>query len=206
MSTSYHHGNLREALIRRAIEILSTEGIEALSLRALARHLGVSHAAPLRHFQTKADLLGAIANEGVQRVVTLARSYDDLPAGLVRLRAIAGAYADWAIAHPAIYQIMRLPDVMRHAPAEMSAAVGQFADRIRQEIRAAQAAGWRRDEAPETLFLHLSALTVGTATMMADPFYAPSRTRASLREQVMASLDLFVGLPQTAGRSPCEHA
>src|SRR5919199_958702 len=57
----YHHGNLRAALLERAESTLAERGAAALSLRQLARDAGVSHAAPQRHFKTKAALLDALA-------------------------------------------------------------------------------------------------------------------------------------------------
>lgn len=61
---SYHHGHLREELIRRGLEALEREGAEALSLRALAEAAGVSKTAPYRHFKDKDLFLGALADEG----------------------------------------------------------------------------------------------------------------------------------------------
>ena len=54
---SYHHGNLAASILERAAEIIDEEGIEALTLRGIARDLGVSHGAPNRHFKNKACLL-----------------------------------------------------------------------------------------------------------------------------------------------------
>lgn len=65
---SYHHGNLREALLAAAVQILENEGVDGLSLRALARATGVTQAAPYSHFRDKDDLLAAIAESGFQRL------------------------------------------------------------------------------------------------------------------------------------------
>ena len=64
MTKSYHHGNLREALIEAAIPVLKEKGVVGLSLRELAISLGVSHGAPYRHFGNKAALLESIAAKG----------------------------------------------------------------------------------------------------------------------------------------------
>ena len=61
---AYHHGNLRQALLERAAQVIAESGVEALSLRALARDLGVSHAAPSRHFPDRRALLGELAKDG----------------------------------------------------------------------------------------------------------------------------------------------
>ena len=67
-TASYHHGNLRNALIKAGVEILEQEGDGALSLRKVARKVGVSHAAPYRHFANKELLLAAIAEEGFRKL------------------------------------------------------------------------------------------------------------------------------------------
>ena len=65
---TYHHGDLRNALITASIAILAEEGSAALTLRKAARKAGVSHAAPYRHFADKDALLAAIAEEGFQKL------------------------------------------------------------------------------------------------------------------------------------------
>ena len=59
-TSNYHHGNLREALIGNAVKILEEEGIEALTLRRVARASGVSQAAPYSHFSDKRALIKAV--------------------------------------------------------------------------------------------------------------------------------------------------
>lgn len=61
---SYHHGDLRAALLRSALDLLDADGADALSLRAVARHAGVSANAPYRHYQDKEALLAALAAHG----------------------------------------------------------------------------------------------------------------------------------------------
>ena len=63
-SKTYHHGNLKEALISAGLEILSEKGMEGLSLRNVAKQIGVSHAAPYNHFHDKQALLAAMSTVG----------------------------------------------------------------------------------------------------------------------------------------------
>ena len=64
----YHHGNLRQELLRVAEAALEARGVQQLSLRELSRELGVSHASPQRHFPTKQDLINALALVGFERL------------------------------------------------------------------------------------------------------------------------------------------
>jgi AcrR family transcriptional regulator len=105
---SYHHGNLRDALVSAGLEILEREGPSALSLRAVARKAGVSHAAPAHHFPTLGHLLGEIEARGFEE---FARFLDEVAAQGAqdpesRLKAIFRAYIEFAMAHKSLYTLM----------------------------------------------------------------------------------------------------
>lgn len=103
----YHHGDLKNALIRAGIEILSTEGVAALSLRRVAGRAGVSHAAPYAHFADKQALIAAISTEGYRRlyeaVSAAARRYARDP--LRRLVEASWAYVQFALDEPDHFRI-----------------------------------------------------------------------------------------------------
>src|SRR6476646_3963543 len=100
MSTllSYHHGELRQAVLRTAGEVLEKEGLESLSVRELARRAGVSHNAPYRHFPDHDRLLVALVEEGFEMLIdALARR---------PRREMGEAYVDFALAHPQRFRLM----------------------------------------------------------------------------------------------------
>ena len=104
----YHHGNLRAALLASAERTLDEGGVGELSLRELARQVGVSHAAPRRHFADKQALLDALAEDGFERLGqalrdALASAGDDFDA---RLLAFARAYVHFATEHAALLELM----------------------------------------------------------------------------------------------------
>ena len=102
----YHHGNLRQALLDSAETVLVRDGINALSLRAVAREAGVSHTAPYRHFKDKAALLRGIAQRGFEALETAMAatiSADGDPRS--NLIEAGVAYVELALRHP---QRMRL--------------------------------------------------------------------------------------------------
>jgi AcrR family transcriptional regulator len=112
---SYHHGDLRSALIAGGLTMLEASGAEGLSLRAVAKSIGVSEAAPYHHFADKHALEQAVAAEGfrrLQRSMTAA-----MESGLAGL---ADAYIGFALAHPGLFALMfRAPHSRNAAQAEL---------------------------------------------------------------------------------------
>jgi AcrR family transcriptional regulator len=97
-SSAYHHGELRQAVLRTAGEVLEKEGLESLSVREVARRAGVSHNAPYRHFPDHDRLLVALVEEGFEMLIdALARR---------PRREIGEAYVDFALAHPQRFRLM----------------------------------------------------------------------------------------------------
>jgi AcrR family transcriptional regulator len=139
----YHHGNLREALLREGERALETGGAGGLSLRELARAVGVSHAAPRRHFPEKQALLDAMAEGG------FARLGDELGAAITaagprcddRLAALARAYVGFARRHAALLELMFAAKHEADAPPELREAGERAFAAPLAVIAAGQAAG-----------------------------------------------------------------
>lgn len=118
----YHHGNLRSELIQAACTLLETKGLDGLTLRGLARQAGVSAAAPYHHFRHRADVIAAVAEAGWQGLgAALADARQATQSGT--LAAMASAYVDFAIAHPALYGVMYLA-VRANGESDPEAALG----------------------------------------------------------------------------------
>jgi AcrR family transcriptional regulator len=106
-TASYHHGDLRGALIQAAQAILETEGLAALSLRAVARGAGVSPAAPYHHFPDKQALLDAVAERGFDALTAaMTQRMDQLSGSAARLDASGTGYVAFAVANPALFGLM----------------------------------------------------------------------------------------------------
>lgn len=106
---SYHHGDLRAALLEAAHLIISERGTVELSLREVARRAQVSHGAPAHHFRNKAGLLTAFAAQGFQRMdASMAEVEEERPPrhGADRLAATGRGYLRFALANPAQFAIM----------------------------------------------------------------------------------------------------
>lgn len=108
MTKPYHHGDLREQILCAASKLLEENTISSLSLRAVAKEVGVSHTAPYRHFKDKESLLAGIAQLGFERLgtqlVEAVKSNPDNPA--VQLQAAGHQYVQLALQYPQTTQLM----------------------------------------------------------------------------------------------------
>lgn len=118
---NYHHGELRAALVEAALALLAADGADAVSLRAVARRVGVSAMAPYRHYPDKAALLAAVAVSGFEGLHAALASADAAAPEGGELVAQAAAYVGYATAHPALFRLMFGPKRMA-VHAELAAA------------------------------------------------------------------------------------
>jgi AcrR family transcriptional regulator len=104
----YHHGDLRDALLDAAERKVNDHGVDQLSLRELARTVGVSHAAPRTHFPDRRTLLDALAQRGFARLdAELRNGYETAAPTLdARLRATIGAFVAFSIQSPPLIELM----------------------------------------------------------------------------------------------------
>jgi AcrR family transcriptional regulator len=127
MSTSndeatYHHGDLKRALIDAALDLLAEDGAANVGLRQVARRVGVSPAAPYRHFEGRQALLEAVATTGFERFcehMDAARA--DLPEDR-QLPAMAEAYVRFALEQPALFRLMFSRQVDKEGNASLQVA------------------------------------------------------------------------------------
>ena len=106
---TYHHGNLRNALLEAVGEIISEKGIGAVSLREAARRAGVSHAAPAHHFSDKMGMLTAFASRGFEEFGQRMQAAADAAAGdgvEAQFRAIGIAYLRFAVERQPYFEVM----------------------------------------------------------------------------------------------------
>jgi AcrR family transcriptional regulator len=107
-SRGYHHGNLKEALLRAALELIAKKGPGGFTFAEAARWAGVSPAAPYRHFRDRDELLSSVALRGfVQFEKALSKAWDDgRPDVFAALDRLGKAYLDFARKEPAYYSAM----------------------------------------------------------------------------------------------------
>lgn len=167
MSTTrpYHHGNLRAALLEAAEEALARGGVDDLSLRDLARRIGVSHAAPRRHFADRRALLDALAANGFERLGAAMRAVVEDGADFrSRLSALALVYVGFATEHAALLELMYARKHRAGAAGVQDAAARAFAAPI-ELIAQGQAAGEVVPGDPERLAPVVFATIHGLAAL-----------------------------------------
>jgi len=163
----YHHGNLRAALLEQAERTVREQGADRLSLRELARQVGVSHGAPRRHFPDRQALFDALAESGFDRLGDeLRRAVDAAGEGFEpRLRASAAAYVRFATRDPALLELMFAGKHREHADALDAAAERAFAVLL-DVILQGQAEGVLERGDPERVGLVLFATMQGIAALV----------------------------------------
>lgn len=136
--TPYHHGDLKRELMTTAISLIDERGLDRLTVRELAKRVGVTHAATYKHFVDKRALLVEIALHGFSSFTAkLNDSVDESASTAERIDGFALAYYTWASRNSAAYQIMfgprlnednRHPELEEHIEVAFQAADAVFLD------------------------------------------------------------------------------
>jgi AcrR family transcriptional regulator len=160
---SYHHGNLRAALIDTSLKLIEEKGVRALTLREIGTRAGVSRTAAYRHFTNKADLLAAISEAGFKEFGDALEAARQQAIGS-RLEAMAVAYVRFASQHRAHYEVMF---------EDSSVPRGEYAVRafniLEETVRQGQEAGQIRPGDSIQLARLLWSLVHGISTLRLDP-------------------------------------
>ncbi|MFD0313446.1 TetR/AcrR family transcriptional regulator [Streptomyces flavalbus] len=180
-SRPYHHGDLRATLLAAAEQTLRERGVGSLSLRELAREVGVSHAAPGRHFKDKQALLNALALAGYDRLGQALEAADDPALPLEpRLTALARAYLGFAIDNAELLELMYARKHEPDASEQMAAAVERTVGSLARVIVDAQKRGEIIAGDPEELNLVAGATLHGVAAFIAGGMVAPEAALAGV--------------------------
>lgn len=208
---SYHHGNLRQAVIDTALQLADESGDERISLREVARRIGVSSGAPFRHFADHGALMAAIAEEATVRLRLMVErdQHVSAPAAIERLRAMGHSFLAWAQQHPTSFRLVsarRLYDF--NASTTLTTHFQAVRERTISLVRQAQAEGdLDRHVAPERLALMLRSAVYGMARMHVDgqlgQWGVPDRSAAG---ELQATLDALInGLKRPAPQKKGPH-
>jgi AcrR family transcriptional regulator len=190
---SYHHGDLPTSILRAAGEILEKEGLEAVTLREVARRAGVSHNAPLRHFPDREGLLAALAGEGFRELGEAQRVATETGGP----RGLGESYVRFALAHPQRFRLMFGGRVaISSHPALKAAAMTTF-DSVVKAMAARVPGPGARDAAVAAW-----SLVHGLALLLLDDRIAPAaragRSDEEFVHQVLGMIRFAAGPAQSA--------
>lgn len=182
----YHHGDLKNALIDGALTMLAEDGIQGLSLRKVAKHIGVSHNAPYQHFPDKETLIAALAEQGFRM---LGEAIDRGVASLGQSDAVsrlikAGvSYVEFMSTHSEYHEVMFGPFPHAQYPSLSEQAVASF-DRLVTLVAEGQAEGDFREGNPREIAATLWSTVHGLSTIFVSEKMPPqiigSRTPSEL--------------------------
>jgi AcrR family transcriptional regulator len=188
---------LDERLVQQALRLVEREGPEGVSLREIARRTGVSHGAPLRHFDGLADLLSEVAARGFRMLSeAVEKSGASLAPGagaLERLAAAARAYVKTAVEHPGLFALMFRPGELDFENEALEReSRGSFL-RLVEIVRAAQDAGWQPER--DTLLLAGAVWSSlhGLAALWSQAAFRGPIPGASLDDALDTLMELVLG-------------
>ncbi|SDX81543.1 DNA-binding transcriptional regulator, AcrR family [Amycolatopsis xylanica] len=178
----------RERLISSATTLLTEEGVDAVTLRGIAKATGVSHGAPLRHFAGRAQLLSAVASNGFE---ALRHRFDDVLPGPPRERLLAAcrSYVEFSRAAPSMFALMFRHDLLDHEDPVLARLTAETFDSFGELVAAAQHEGWRVDTDAQALTAALWSALYGVAELG----LWGGTGNASLIETLETTLEAFFG-------------
>jgi AcrR family transcriptional regulator len=197
----YHHGNLKEALLRAALELIAQKGPAGFTFAEAARWAGVSPAAPYRHFRDREELMASVALRGFEQFeAALARAWDHgRPDVLAALDRLGKAYLAFARAEPAYYSAMFEAGIPPSASPELRDA-GERAFAVLREAAEKLSAQMPPQSRPPALMvaLHIWAMAHGTASLFGRGDAAHRALPMSPEELLEANVLIYLqglGLP-----------
>jgi AcrR family transcriptional regulator len=166
----YHHGDLRAALIQEGVRLLGERDVETLSLREVARNVGVTPTSVYRHFPDKQALMTALAGEGIARLAVVQRqAFEAAGGGAAGFAATGRAYVRFALANPALFRLVFASPPAPRAEGEGGPDAMAF---LRQNAAAASGAA-PGSAAAQVEAVRAWSLVHGLAMLMLDGQIAP---------------------------------
>lgn len=206
--SAYHHGNLREALVAEAAEMIAEGGAASVTMRAIGHRLGVSRTAPYRHFGDKDALLAAVAASGFDRLRERLETIDaDAPrASIERFRSMGEEYVRFALENPAHYRLMYGKEALaREDLPELRAAANALYEHLVDVIQAYQRSGRiKRQDARAQAYVAWSTVH-GLASLVIDgQIQATDDIDELIRQAGRTVLDGMRARRRSAGEGPEE--
>ena len=195
-SSSFHHGNLRAALLQAAFEILDESGPDAITIREVARRSDVSHAAPVNHFKDRTELLTVVATmlfrELDSAISAKLAGHSTSPAESVR--SFANTLITFGLENPGRYQLLWRRDLVDNSNPDLQAAMDGIYDKLIAVIDRSNTKA-RFDK--HTFAIAIWSLAHGYVTMRLNQNFEPmndSLTGQSRQDAIIETVILSLGI------------
>jgi AcrR family transcriptional regulator len=197
--TPYHHGHLVEALLNAAIELIEEKGVDALSVREVAKRVGVSPGAPFRHFGSKASLLTAVAEQAMSRLTASVMTRLEAAgqtSPLEALRAIGHGYLAWVLENPTHFMVISSRTLIDfHGSARLVEENEAIRHIMCDLIVQGRADGsLKAGLPPDDLIFAARAFIYGIARMWIDKHFEEWKVEKPPAKAMADALDLFIDL------------
>jgi AcrR family transcriptional regulator len=204
----YHHGNLKEALVRAALELIAEKGPAGFTFADAARWAGVSPAAPYRHFRDRDQLLADVARRGFEQFTeSLAKAWDDgRPDVMTAFDRLGKSYLDFAKRLPAYYSAMFEAGVSLDTDPELREASEKAFAVLRQSAERLVALMPARGRPPALMVaLHIWSLAHGVASLFARGDAARRTLPMAPEELLEAAVLIYLRGLGLDGTTPAPH-
>jgi AcrR family transcriptional regulator len=203
----YHHGNLKEALLQAALDLIAKKGAYGFTFADAARIAGVSPAAPYRHFRDRDELLSSIAQRGFEQFeLALSQAWDDgRPDTVTAFERVGKAYLAYAREQPSFYSAMFESGLSPDSSAALHAAAERAFAVIRAAAERLAALAPQGTPRPPALMmaLHIWSMSHGIASLFARGDAARRKLPMSAEELLEAEVLIYLrGLGFSTDRSP----
>lgn len=206
-SQSYHHGDLRQALLDAAEVELAENGIERFSLRAVAKRVGVSHGAPAHHFEDTQGLLTALAARGYAWFMAAQDRREHLASDDPRERLAASGlgYIDFAVEHPALFRLMFVSERTDKDDSALANAATAAFEKLAEHVQSIRHRDPHTDLPAMTDVLSCWAIAHGLADLLIADRLGRAEALSTMsdaeRDQFFASI-ILRGIPPTRKQKP----
>jgi len=165
---AYHHGDLKVALVDAVEQVVRERGVGHVSLRAVARHVGVTHAASAHHFENKAGLLTSFATQGYLQMAEAVLAAIDAAQpvdGPSVLEAVGRGYVSFALANPGRFEVMFRLDLLNADDPDFAAASEGAYSLLVSTIAQCEAEGFLGNHDPEVVAVAAWSMVHGLAAL-----------------------------------------
>lgn len=189
--TRYHHGNLRSALIAAAFTILDEEGVDAVSIRKVARIAGVAHSAPVNHFKDKRALLTALAIDVFMDLAsTVLSALEQVDGSLPqKVHALGQAVLEFAQHYPHRYRLLWRGDSLMNEDVDLQRAMNTIYDPL---IELLSGSTVTVNESVESQAITLWSMLHGYVIMRLDGILVAKNDENSGEDRLSAMINLYL--------------